>query len=294
MKEGLFGQVILYLIETLPILEKKNVDISKLYWNIETKSYGSIFPNILEHKGMDILNWHTRKTKTKLCHLRSLKPQYVVGDNFHQLHQLFFKYFKIPSDLEKKAASFELKNSLGIHFRGTDKTTDTKMNTSISKEDFYEIFDSYIKKKPFKSVFLATDEKDVYTFLNTKYPNIEIKLSREFGNQSIFWKHNSNPAKNAKEAMIDMLCLSKCKTVLKVSSALSSFAKLVNPNLEVYRLNALKMFTDIPYFPDAYIPLLTKEDTYSKTCNLILDKIQKNEWSLENQEKFNNFCIKER
>ena len=210
------------------------------------------------------------------------------------MHELFFKYFKIPNDLKEKADSFELENSLGIHFRGTDKTEDTVMNTSISKDDFYKVFDSFIKTNPFKSVFLATDEKDVYTFLSTKYPNIKIKLSREFDNQNIFWKHNQNPVKNAKEAMIDMLCLSKCKTVLKVSSALSSFAKIVNPNLEIYRINALKMFTDIPYFPDAYIPLLSKEHTYSETCNSILDRVQKNDWSIEHQEKFNNFCIKER
>ncbi len=294
MTEGLFGMVILHITEILPILEKRNTDISMLHWNINTKSYGAIFPNVLEYKATGKLKWYLRKTKTQLKQLRSLQPKYVLGDDFHKLHQLFFKYFAIPNDLENIASSRELEDSLGIHFRGTDKTTDSNMNTSISKDDFYMIFDSFIKKKPFNSIFLATDENDVYSFLRSKYPNIKIISSRKFDDQNIFWRHNPAPVKNAKEAMIDMLCLSKCKTVLKVSSALSSFAKITNPDLKIYRLNALKMFTDIPYFPDAYIPLLSKDDAYSKECNSILDKVQKDDWSLEHKEKFNNFYIKER
>jgi hypothetical protein len=52
------------------------------------------------------------------------------------------------------------------------------------------------------------------------------------------------------------------------------------------------MFTDIPYFPDAYIPLLEKNDNYTNECNSILDKIQKNDWSISNRHKFNNFYCK--
>jgi len=294
MTEGLFGMVILFIVEILPILEKKKTDISMLHWDIRTKSYGAIFPNIIEHKATGKLKWFSRKKRTKFKYLRSLQPQYVIGDNFQKLNHLFFKYFTITKDLDSTAASFELKDTLGIHFRGTDKTVDSVMNTGISKNDFYVIFDSFIKKHPFNRVFLATDENDVYSFLRSKYPHIEIISNRKFDDQNIFWRDNPDPTKNAKEAMIDMLCLSKCKTVLKVSSALSAFAKLINPELTIYRLNALKMFVDIPYFPDAYIPLLNKDEAFSENCNSTLEKVQKNDWSLTHKEKFNNFYIKER
>src|SRR6185436_2872679 len=48
--------------------------------------------------------------------------------------------------------------------------------------------------------------------------------------------------------------------VLKCSSALSGFAKVLNPSLECYRVAACKMFSDIPYFPDAYVPRLALRD----------------------------------
>ena len=92
--------------------------------------------------------------------------------------------------------------------------------------------------------------------------------------------------------MIDMLCLSKCKEVIKVSSALSAFSKIINPNLKIFRVNALKMFADIPYFPDAYIPLLDKDSNYSTECNNTLKKIQLNDWSMKYGKRFNNFYYK--
>ena len=49
MTEGLFGMVILFIFEILPILETINVDISKLKWDICTTNYGNIFPNILQY-----------------------------------------------------------------------------------------------------------------------------------------------------------------------------------------------------------------------------------------------------
>ena len=167
------------------------------------------------------------------------------------------------------------------------------MNTSLSKKDFYIIIDEYIKLNKINCIFIATDENDIFDYFNNKYVNIEFKSSRNFKN-NLFWRNNNNKSLNAKEAMIDMLCLSKCKKVIKISYALSSFAKIINPDLEIYRLNALKMFTDIPYFPDAYIPLFEKNNNYSKECNNIIDKIQNNNWSYKYQKYFNNFYYKER
>ena len=52
------------------------------------------------------------------------------------------------------------------------------------------------------------------------------------------------------------------------------------------------MFADIPYFPDAYIPLLDKDPNYSTECNNTLKKIQLNDWSMKYGKKFNNFYYK--
>jgi hypothetical protein len=63
--------------------------------------------------------------------------------------------------------------------------------------------------------------------------------------------------------------------VLKCSSALSGFAKVLNPRLEAYRVSASKLFTDIPYFPEAYIPRLTSQDP---ECRGILERQFAGDW----------------
>jgi hypothetical protein len=100
----------------------------------------------------------------------------------------------------------------------------------------------------------------------------------------LFWRNNDNPILNAKMAMVDMLCLSNCKTVLKISSALSSFSKIINPSLNIYRINALKFIPDprrVPYFPDAYIPLLPLNEKYTQECNDLLTQLQQDDWSIQ-------------
>jgi hypothetical protein len=292
MTEGLFGMVLLFIFEVLPILEMDNVDVSKLKWFINTTNYGAIFPKILEYNSEYIeCDLNKLNNVTKLFNLRKEPIQYVLGDDFENLNKLFFKYFKIPQELENIANSYNLNDCLGLHFRGTDKTTDSIMNEPVTKDDFCKIADSYIISNNIKKIFLATDEPKLFDYFKNKYTDIHFLTSRNFKN-NLFWKGNNDVFENAKEAMIDMLCLSKCDTVIKVSSALSAFSKLINPNLKIYRVNALKMFVDIPYFPDAYIPLLEKNTSYTGECNEILNKIQSNDWSYTHKNKFNNFFIK--
>ena len=289
MNEGLFGMIILFIFEVLPILEETKINVSTLNWNISSKNYGYIFQNILEYNSE-----YVEKDTNNLIELGVLKqvrPQYVLGDNFLKLNKLFFKYFKIPTKLNNYAQNLNLDKFLGIHFRGTDKSTDCNMNTPLLQEDFYIILDSYIHANNIKFIFLATDDNIIYDTLKNKYNNIVFKTSRDF-NHDLFRKNNNNPESNGIEAMIDMLCLSKCETVLKISSALSAFSKIINPNLNIYRLNACKMFADIPYFPDAYIPLLKINKKYTSECNNIIDKVQKNDWSYTHKKNFNNFYYK--
>ena len=54
------------------------------------------------------------------------------------------------------------------------------------------------------------------------------------------------------------------------------------------------MFSHIPYFPDAYIPLINKDPEFSKECNNTIDKVQLFDWSKKYNRKFNNFYYKRR
>ena len=216
MSEGLFGMVILWMFEVLPILENNNVNISTLKWDISTASYGAIFPNLLEYNSEYVSPEKINKNDkiVKLFGLRKESRQYVLGDDFNKLHNLFFKYFKIPKNIQQIADQYDLNNYLGLHFRGTDKTRDTFMNNPLSKSDFYIILDSFIKANTgITNVFLATDEIDILSYLKNKYTHINFITSRDVKN-NLFWRNNSDALRTGTEAMVDMLCLSKCKIVL--------------------------------------------------------------------------------
>ena len=299
LNEGLFGEVFLRIFELLPILENNNLDISNLYWYVQTANYDSIFPEILDYINNDKNIEQPMNIIINFAELKNMNQQYVLGDDFLSLNKLFFKYFKIPKQLSDVADSLSLKDYLGLHYRGTDKTSDNGINTPVTKEIFYTIAHSYITTHNIKDIFIATDENDVFDYFVNAYPYINFKSSRDFkGN--LFWRNHDNPSLSGKMAMIDMLCLSNCNTVLKVSSALSSFSKVINPSLNIYRINALKFIPNpkhIPYFPDAYIPLLPTNAKYTEECNNIIKEVQQHDWSIQHPniyKNFKNFDLKKR
>ena len=308
LTEGLFA-CITSLFRVLPILEKNNIDPATVSWNIATKNYGPIFPNTLEFKK------NTVTTQEKLIDLKefdNLPYKVMFGDDFHDLNRLFFKYFSIPKCLNDIAISLQLQDYLGIHFRGTDRQFDDMMTHPMLEDEFYIIIDNYIKLHNITKIFLATDNANLYKYLIKNHPTIHIKTARpmrknlywrfdnktllrtsKFGNPNYGIEHNQlTLTENAKYAMIDMLCLSKCHTVLKSSSALSAYAKIINPDLKIYRINACKMFCKIPYFPDAYIPLLHLNPERNSESGSILKTIQQEDWSHNFQPFFKNFAFK--
>ena len=96
MTEGLFGMVCLFLCEALPILENMKVDVNKLKWDVTTVNYGDIFPHILEYTSEYVNPSEFRGiVPIPLTFLRTKFPQWVIGDDFNAVHNLFFKYFRV-------------------------------------------------------------------------------------------------------------------------------------------------------------------------------------------------------
>lgn len=293
---GLFC-IISYILKALPLFEEKHMQKQNIYWDIRGVYYGSIFPNILEYEMINNYEMIQNDENTEILDLElftssfsSPEKQYHLGDDFIGLNKLFFKYFTIPQHITDVVNTYDLTNYLGVHYRGTDKVTDTEMNVPICIDEYKIIIDSYINVNNITHIFLSTDEGELLTYFTTKYPLITIKTSRDM-RKDLFWKNTDNYINNAREAMIDMLCLSKCNTVLKTSSALSAFSKIINPNINIYRINASiytinEKYTDNPYFPDSYIPLLECNEHYSAKCNELLIQKQAEEPILP--EKYKN------
>jgi hypothetical protein len=295
---GLFGCVISYILKALPFVEEKNIDKKNIFWDISTIHYGNIFPNILEYENMNDYEFIKDYESTEILDLvdvsidpPSHEKKYHLGNDFIGLNKLFFKYFKIPQDIENVLKTYDLTNYLGVHYRGTNKLTDTETNDPVSIDEFKIIIDSYIIAHNITHVFLSTDEGELLNYLTNKHSHVTILIARHL-NRDLFWKNPDNYITNGREAMIDMLCLSRCNTIIKTSSALSAYAKIINPNINIYRINAcIYMDTDPPYFPDSYIPLLECNEKYSVECNEIIRKKQEDEPIL--LEKFKNVVYTE-
>jgi hypothetical protein len=272
LAEGLFGQILLWTFELLPYLEKKSIYPA---WDIKSMLYGeqpeyTVIPGVL-----DLAYTPNTTTYQEISFnlLRDAHP-YALGDDWGYLHKLFFSYFKIPERTLQIADQIGLPpNTLGIHYRGTDKNQAHLDTNPVSQEDLLILVTDFLKNHlEVTHLFIATDEYSFVEKTRQQLPDLSITNLGKID----FFKESKHKTSKADRALVDCILLSRCGYVIKCSSALSGFAKILNPELIVYRIAASKLFADIPYFPDAYIPQLT---SLNPKCQKILEKLFENDWS---------------
>ena len=199
-----------------------------------------------------------------------------LGNDWFALHRLWSSYFRIPTAIESEAdAVGPLGDVLGVHYRGTDKLTTSWDTNPVEASDMIEVIRDFRRRRPaLKKIFLATDDK---TFAGKLREQLECEILNlgevEFHKAQDRTHHD---LLGASRALLVSLLLSRCGAVLKTSSALSGFAKIFNPELEIYRCAASKRFADIPYFPVAYIePYVSTDPQVAK----IVERLMVGDWS---------------
>jgi hypothetical protein len=282
LTEGLFGQIVLHIFEVLPKLyQGKNFPD----WKITSLVYGNE-PDFTVIPGVFDLNYEP-KNPTKDIDLKDLRKRAisVLGNQWDVLHDVWNAYFRIPLRTVKRADVFgDLNHALGLHYRGMDKNQDFKQTNPVSYDDFLTLTNDFISHhEDIDTIFIASDE---YPIKRAVKQNYKEKRVIDTGETS-FWKspEKTNTFEKGDHAVLDCLLLSKCKYLVKNQSALSGFAKVLNPKLEAYRITASKLYTDIPYFPDAYVPPLTSDDPH---CKVILKKLLENDW-VQNKKAWQKF-----
>jgi hypothetical protein len=151
-------------------------------------------------------------------------------------YEIFKKYIKINKEIKLEADKFIKKNFinkkvLGVHFRGSDMKTQERHPFPPSFKQIYSHIEHELKNKNYNKIFLVTEELDYLEKLKSKYKDkICYYDSYRSKNPDIF---NNQKRKNhryliGKENIIDMLLLSKTKTIICTNSNMadaSSFLK---------------------------------------------------------------------
>lgn len=252
MRYGLFGQVLLYVFRILPYLESRGIYPQ---WAIGAELYGAD-PDRIVIPGLFDLAYAPPATIEQEVALEDLYKwrQSYLGSDFAALSRLWKSYFTVPARIEAAAdETGSLAETLGVHYRGNEKLTSTWDSNFISPDDFLAAVADFLTQHPqIRSVLIATDDAKFKARAAERLglPVIE----REPGRFLFEEKSSAERTAEADKALLDCVLLSRCQAVMSTSSALSAFAKILRPELEIYRTAASKFFEDAPYFPVAYIP----------------------------------------
>ncbi len=277
LQEGLFGQVFLWVFEILPYLEREGIFPE---WAIRSTLYGApddflVIPGLLE------INYDAVAETDQDVNLLDLRARHVVtlGNDWDYIAQLWHKYFRWPARVIRRADEFpSLHRALGIHFRGTDKNKSLVETNYVSPEDFLTLLLDFVATHPdIEMIYVASDENGFIEKVLDQHLSVRI-LTSGSGTH-----HKTAAAQNdlskGDHALLDCLLLSRCQYLLKCQSALSGFAKILNPQLDAYRVSANKLAPwsyGNPYFPDAFLPKLKSQNP---ECQKILSRLLSGDWT---------------
>jgi hypothetical protein len=277
LQEGLFGQVFLWVFEILPYLDRNGILPA---WAIRSKLYGApeeflVIPDLLE------VNYETCTVGFQEVNLLDLRGRQVVtlGNDWDYVSGLWKKYFRLPARIIERADKFPpMIQALGLHYRGTDKNKSLVETNYVSPEDFLALVRDFVATHPdLALIYVASDEAAFVEKVRSQHPTLRIL------NSGAVTHHKATAVENnfakGDHALLDCLLLSRCRYLLKCQSALSGFAKILNPQLEAYRLSANKLAPwcfGSPYFPDAFLPKLTSQNP---DCQKILARLLAGDWT---------------
>jgi len=277
LTEGMYGQALIWLLEILKALQHND---TKIIFDINTLAYDNLIPKFVKPKIEykieeleNILRINVKQFKS------SFRIDFEFNENsFYKANQLWEKYFIFNETILQNIPKFDSNKTLGLHYRGTDKNTDTSQANPINQNEFIMIVTDYLKNNAdITTLYCCSDETTFVDNIKQHFPNMKvIEYKQQRANEDLntgFFRYGDKVDKMTQDEMtiaafVDMLALSKCNSVLKTSSALSAFSKIINPELRVYTVSAMKE----RWFPTG---LIESYKTTSPEINQILQRTLK-------------------
>jgi hypothetical protein len=249
-----FGNVFYHTFQMLPYLLSKGIFPA---WEIRATQYGAA-PDFVTIPGALDLAYQPPEGPFRRVSLSELRRRHarVLGNDWAELSRVWHSYFKIPARIQQSADSlFPTGRVLGLHYRGNDKLTSLDDSNPISQDSFLTLVRDFLDRSPaFDVIFAATDEFSFVEKLRNTINLPVINLGEVGFHKAI--NQTTPPEEKTDRAVLDCVLLSRCSCLIETSSALPSFTKILNPDIEIYRTAASKLFSDMPYFPVAHIPIL--------------------------------------
>ena len=250
-KRGFFS-LVLFVLNHLKYCEKKNlvplIDMEnfKTIYNEKQKIFGTY--NAWEYYFKKINNLNLQKVYSSKKFILSVdKNIFTVNNKFNKnLKKYFTKNFKITNQIKHKIDFYKKKlgpnynNILGIHFRGTDMCIAPNHPTPPYKYQIVEKIKFYKKKYDINKLFLVTEDLENYKFIKKKFGRMVISINNFRSNQTKVFNLNNRKNhryKMGEEALINSYLLSYCKIIISSQTGISDFAKFINKDLKLIKID---------------------------------------------------------
>lgn len=268
---GLFGQGLTWVLESLCTLENERVLPNHVIWDINAKAYGQVIPGVLlplQRPTPDqlIRDETTNHPMVDLKH-RSSAPFALETESFRQAHDLLHRWFSIEPSISDRVPQAINQHWLGIHYRGTDKQLDKNETEPVSKSEFLTLIVDFCEQSAFEGLFVCSDEQGFVAQVAAALPNLKITSidqMRSADSRSLHFEQIPETQQGKHEmasfAMSDVVALSRCGHVLKCSSALSAWAKILRPECQLHQVAVTKH----PWFPLSVVPMYEPKSDAAK------------------------------
>ena len=184
-----------------------------------------------------------------------IAPDMSIDEGARLLH----KYLRLKPHIHKMVedlwAAFRIDGPVvGVHFRGTDKSTEAPR---VSWQHCLKILEKYLSNhSTTRAVFVASDEQEFVDFIGQSITHIPVHSRddhyRSLTNEKrpVFLKEGGGYEKG-EDALVNALLLAKCSTLIRTTSFLSAWASIFNPELKVILLN--KPYDKYLWYPEREI-----------------------------------------
>ena len=124
---------------------------------------------------------------------------------------------------------------IGVNYRGTDKKREAPR---VSYETVFQTIVEHLPETGLWKIFVATDEHPFLEALQERFPGRVIACDAHRSENEIGVHFSPvDPYRIGKEALLDVLLLSRCHLLIRTSSNLSLWSTYFNPELPTILLN---------------------------------------------------------